>query len=171
MAYQTLDELLAHRRESLVRSDLAKPPVRSSDLRGSVQLKVVGATIAISGLALLACGLLAAGSALILGGAILYATTRWRVSRGGVPQVQFEGRPEVRIERARRILAVLEARGGATFEALLAHLRWTESALLETLCEMKDRGVVDEDVDLETGQWVYRSQEPLGGSMRLEPCK
>lgn len=58
-------------------------------------------------------------------------------------------------ERARRIHAVLDA-GDHTFEQLLGKLRWTESALLEALVVMKDSGQVVEDLDLDTGEWIYR---------------
>jgi len=61
-------------------------------------------------------------------------------------------------ERGRRILSVLEQSGDLTFEHLLAQLRWTEGALLEALMAMKESGQVVEDLDLDTGQWVYRSQ-------------
>lgn len=59
-------------------------------------------------------------------------------------------------ERARRIQSVLDA-GDHTFEQLLGKLRWTESALLEALVVMKDAGQVVEDLDLDSGEWVYRS--------------
>jgi len=73
-------------------------------------------------------------------------------------------------ERSRRVRAVLDGGGGHTFEQLLHQLRWTESALLETLVVMKDGGQVVEDLDLDTGEWVYRSQElgfGGGGPMSL----
>ncbi len=59
-------------------------------------------------------------------------------------------------ERARRIQSVLDA-GDQTFEQLLGKLRWTEPALLEALVVMKDSGQVIEDLDLDSGEWVYRS--------------
>lgn len=67
-------------------------------------------------------------------------------------------------ERARRVQAVLGQGGDFTFERLLAALKWTESALLETLLAMKEAGQVVEDLDLDTGEWVYRSQYTEYGS-------
>ncbi|MEM9458839.1 MAG: hypothetical protein AAGF11_31970 [Myxococcota bacterium] len=67
-------------------------------------------------------------------------------------------------ERARRVKAVLGQGGDFTFERLLAQLRWTESALLETLVVMKDAGQVVEDLDLDSGEWVYRAQITEYGS-------
>jgi hypothetical protein len=65
----------------------------------------------------------------------------------------------VLMERARRIQSVLDT-GDHTFEQLLGKLRWTETALLEALVVMKDSGQVVEDLDLDSGEWVYRS---IGG--------
>ena len=67
--------------------------------------------------------------------------------------------PHVLAERGRRVYAVLARGGSATFERLLAQLRWTERALVETLVAMKDSGAVVEDLDLDSGEWVYRVQE------------
>jgi predicted lipid-binding transport protein (Tim44 family) len=67
--------------------------------------------------------------------------------------------PEVIVERARRVAQVLEAGGQATFEVLLSRLSWTEKALIEALVHMKNTGAVEEDLDLDSGQWVYRVQE------------
>ncbi len=60
-------------------------------------------------------------------------------------------------ERARRIRRIMHEGGGAwTFELLQARLSWTERALAEALAYMRDRGEIVEDLDLETGKWVYR---------------
>jgi hypothetical protein len=67
--------------------------------------------------------------------------------------------PQVIAERARRIATVLESDGQATFEDLVRRLRWTEKALIEALVHMKNVGAVEEDLDLDTGQWVYRVQD------------
>ena len=66
--------------------------------------------------------------------------------------------PVVLAERARRVRSWLQERRQATFEELAQALRWTESALVETLMHMKQAGLVEEDLDLDTGQWVYRMQ-------------
>ncbi|MGH1347328.1 MAG: hypothetical protein ACRBN8_37550 [Nannocystales bacterium] len=66
--------------------------------------------------------------------------------------------PTVLAERGRRVQGWLQERRQATFEELAQALRWTESALVETLLHMKQAGVVEEDLDLDTGQWVYRMQ-------------
>jgi len=66
--------------------------------------------------------------------------------------------PHVLAERARRVHAVLAQGGAMTFEGLLARLRWMERALVEALVAMKDSGDVMEDLDLDTGEWVYRLQ-------------
>lgn len=70
--------------------------------------------------------------------------------------------PVVLAERARRVLARLETRGQETFEDLLEHLKWTERALLETLLHMTQSGVLEEDLDLDSGQWIYRGLDATG---------
>jgi hypothetical protein len=62
----------------------------------------------------------------------------------------------VSAERRRRVVATLEQHGNATFEGLMRRLGWTERALLETLVEMKANGVIEEDLNLDTGEWMYR---------------
>lgn len=64
--------------------------------------------------------------------------------------------PQVAQERQRRICAVLQQQPVNTFEAIQAQLRWTETALIEALLQMKQDGLLEEDLDLETGEWVYR---------------
>lgn len=80
--------------------------------------------------------------------------------------------PEVQHERARRVQAALQQLGDATFESLLRQLGWTEPALLETLVFMKDGGVIEEDLNLDTGEWIYRTRNDLGmgaaGGLMLE---
>jgi predicted lipid-binding transport protein (Tim44 family) len=109
-------------------------------------------------------GVVAFSSMISIGGglAVMGALKRKRA------QARDEGRralpaasatPEVIAERSRRVARVLESGGQATFEELVARLRWTEKALIEALVHMKNVGAVEEDLDLDTGQWVYRVQE------------
>jgi len=59
-------------------------------------------------------------------------------------------------QRSKRIIAVLEKSGRPlTFEALVDSTRWTRDAVLDTLLFMKEHGDVAEDLDLDTGEWVY----------------
>jgi hypothetical protein len=69
-----------------------------------------------------------------------------------------QGDPSVARERGRRVRMLLGQTGQSTFEQLLAKLRWTEAALVQTLVALKDAGQVVEDLDLDTGEWVYRLQ-------------
>ena len=66
--------------------------------------------------------------------------------------------PVVLAERSRRVRDWLQTRPQATFEEIAQALRWTESALVETLLHMKESGVLEEDLDLDSGQWIYRMQ-------------
>lgn len=62
-------------------------------------------------------------------------------------------------ERARRVRAILARASSAselfTFEQLVRESRWTNAAMLSTLVHMKERGEVVEDLNLDTGEWVY----------------
>lgn len=64
--------------------------------------------------------------------------------------------PTVLAERGRRIVALLGERGPLTFEAIVAELRWTQAAVLETLVALKGSGTIEEDLDLESGLWIYK---------------
>ncbi len=78
-------------------------------------------------------------------------------------------------ERARRVRAILARASSAselfTFEQLIKESRWTQAAMLSTLLHMKERGEVVEDLNLDTGEWVYSlADEPSvsgGGSLML----
>lgn len=71
-------------------------------------------------------------------------------------------------ERARRVRAILARASSAselfTFEQLIKESRWTQAAMLSTLLHMKERGEVVEDLNLDTGEWVYSlADEPSAG--------
>ncbi len=63
-------------------------------------------------------------------------------------------------QRSKRI-SVLLAKAGRplTYEALVDRTKWTRDAVLDTLLFMKERGEVAEDLDLDTGEWVYSASE------------
>jgi hypothetical protein len=110
-------------------------------------------------------GTVALGSMFTAGGGLAFLGLRKlaKGSPGGAaastgPAMLPPSRQQLMTERARRMRAVLE-RGPSTFERITATLRWTESAVLETLVFMKDAGVVIEDLDLDTGEWIYRLQD------------
>lgn len=103
---------------------------------------IFGAMITIGG------GLFALGVAKAVGGGATAPVARR-------PSVD----PNVMAERERRVRAVLDRVGQATFEQLLGQLRWTQMAMLETLVHLKERGSIVEDLDLDTGEWVYRVQQ------------
>ena len=79
-------------------------------------------------------------------------------------------------ERARRVRAILARASSAselfTFEQLIKESRWTQAAMLSTLLHMKERGEVVEDLNLDTGEWVYSLAEDAvavgPGSLMLE---
>lgn len=122
-------------------------------------------------------GTVALGSMFTLGGGLAFLGLR-KLSRGGGkaegalaagPAMLPPSRERLMVERSRRLAAVLD-HGPSTFERLVATLRWTETAVLEALVYMKDAGVVVEDLDLETGEWIYRLQDTdfgTAGSLTL----
>lgn len=151
----------------------ATPPARQSDLRQWVHEQTVASpkVLATGGLGLLAAsvlGFLVLGPANVITVVALssMATTGAGLAfLGLLKHKDRDAQPKalppassatVIAERARRVQAVLDE-GDHTFEQLLGRLRWTESALLEALVAMKDAGQIIEDLDLDSGEWVYRS--------------
>ena len=84
--------------------------------------------------------------------------------------------PRLLAERSRRVRAILAGASSAselhTFERLVQESRWTQAAMLSTLLHMKERGEVVEDLNLDTGEWVYSLAEDAvaagPGSLMLE---
>lgn len=70
--------------------------------------------------------------------------------------------PHVLAERCRRVKAILRrVEGPTTFERLVRESKWTQAAMLSTLLHMKEQGEIIEDLDLDTGQWVYTLADGL----------
>ena len=71
--------------------------------------------------------------------------------------------PRLLAERGKRVRAILARATSAselyTFERLVQESRWTQAAMLSTLLHMKERGEVVEDLNLDTGEWVYSLAE------------
>jgi hypothetical protein len=98
-------------------------------------------------------------SMLTLGGGLAILGGLKRVSSAMPPALPApKGDPSLLAERGRRVRRLLAELGQSTFEQLLTRLRWVESALVQTLVAMKDAGQIVEDLDLDTGEWVYRLQ-------------
>lgn len=105
------------------------------------------------------------GSMMTLGGGIAILGGLKRASALVPPALPApKGDPAVAAERGRRVRKVLAQSGQSTFEQLLARLRWTEPALVQTLVALKDAGLLVEDLDLDTGEWIYRlaSSDEMG---------
>lgn len=106
-------------------------------------------------------GTVALGSMFTLGGGLAFLGMRKLAAsppQTALPPALPPSKQALQIERSRRLRPVLEA-GPATFERIAGTLRWTETAVLETLVFMKEAGAVVEDLDLDTGEWIYRLQE------------
>ncbi len=118
-------------------------------------------------------GVVALGSMITLGGGLAFLGVLKRGGRESDDDTKAlppASAAAVIAERSRRVQQCLDKGGHYTFEQLMAQLRWTEGALLETLVAMKDGGLLVEDLDLETGEWFYRSQVATygtGGAMTL----
>lgn len=84
--------------------------------------------------------------------------------------------PQLLAERSRRVRAILSNVTSAselyTFERLVKESRWTQAAMLSTLLHMKERGEVVEDLNLDSGEWVYSVADDAvaagPGSLMLE---
>lgn len=127
---------------------------------GGVSLATLGAVLGIfatiftTGLLVpaIAAGLLTVGG----GFAFLGGYKRVQTSRNeGLKSLPAEN-PKIVEERSRRISQILANSGQPyTFERLFETLRWTRAALISTLIYMKEKDQVIEDLDLDTGEWVY----------------
>jgi len=103
-------------------------------------------------------GMMVLSSLFTVGGGLAFLGILKRKGRSEEPKaLPPASSATVIAERSRRVLALLERGGDHTFEQLMGQLRWTEAALLETLVAMKEAGQIVEDLDLDTGEWVYRS--------------
>lgn len=136
-------------------------------LFGGLAMSVVGGALFLLAPLSLATAI-AAGTSVTVGGGLAYLGLIKR--RKPPPGEEQKALPEshtsplVIAERSRRVTVVLNQLGQATYETVLKRLQWTDDALLETLVHMKDAGEVEEDLDLDTGEWIYKANvgEVLG---------
>jgi len=130
-------------------------------LMGGIGLASIGALGAMLGPAGFVATVLF-GSAFTFGGGMAFLgglKARAKARQAALPAApETTTSPSVLTERARRVHSILDRGGSFTFEHLVAELRWTESALLEALVYLKQAGTMVEDLDLDSGQWVYCSQ-------------
>ena len=100
--------------------------------------------------------LLSAGLCLLLLGVIKKVMTQAAPPANPTPEPID---PKLLGERSRRVRAILSKATAAselfTFERLVKESRWTQAAMLSTLLHMKERGEIVEDLNLDTGEWVY----------------
>ena len=175
MAHRPVEELRIHLATGALVPVGSNPRPKTSDLRGWVErsalpppaLMLGGVGLALVGLGLGLVLPLTMGTATLFGGMVTFG--------GGVAflgglkrKAQAEAAkalppgptvsPVVLAERSRRVRDWLQGRPQATFEEIAQALRWTESALVETLVHMKQTGALEEDLDLDSGQWIYRMQ-------------
>ncbi len=67
---------------------------------------------------------------------------------------------------ARALLAAVEARGTGELEHFADELQWSEGRTAAALLVLIERGSVEEDLDVDTGHWVYRPVRVLSGLER-----
>lgn len=73
------------------------------------------------------------------------------------------GLSQVAIERRTRMLAILKRmQRPLSFETLQGELQWTDEAILTTLRDLLANERITEDLNLESGHWVYQlNDEPV----------
>lgn len=175
MARENVDDLQA--RGSLVLA-AEKSGVRDAvldPLAWSDKTALSWKTIVLAGAGMLGIGLLGAtllpigfaglpvwGGLVTMGGGLVFLGGRKaRMGRPPPPRALSASEVAVVQERARRVRArILKGEGEYTFERLVGELRWTDEAVLSALLHMRDTGDIIEDLNLDTGQWVYRLQDP-----------
>jgi hypothetical protein len=136
-----------------------------------LSLGVVGLSVAAVGFAALAnapvtwIGAVLCKSAMAVGGGLAFlGLDKGRRARITPPPPVPVDRVVLE-ERSRRI-RLLMAAGGAewTFDLLRARLEWTDEAMVEALLHMRDGRQIIEDLNLDSGKWVYRLQDAPPGS-------
>jgi hypothetical protein len=120
----------------------------------------------------IANSLLSAGACLVFLGFVKRVWSRVQPAAAPAPDPVD---PRLLAERSRRVRAILARAPAAdvyTFERLVQESRWTQAAMLSTLLHMKERGELIEDLNLDTGEWVYSlAADPVAsspGSLMLE---
>lgn len=112
----------------------------------------------------IANSLLSAGACLVFLGFVKRVWQRHRPELAPAP-APVDAR--LLAERTRRVKAIL-TRGPSdlyTFERLVRESKWTQAAMLSTLLHMKEQGELIEDLDLDTGEWVYSlTEDPVAGA-------
>lgn len=120
----------------------------------------------------IANSLLSAGACLVFLGFVKRVWTRAQPAPAPAPTPVD---PKLLAERSRRVRAILAQAASTqvyTFERLVRESKWTQAAMLSTLLHMKERGELIEDLNLDTGEWVYSlTEDPVAGvpgSLMLE---
>jgi hypothetical protein len=157
----------------------ARPDAREWLVRspGSWQVMVgMGLTLSGAGLLLgvlgpvmltlwIANSLLSAGAFLVFLGFVKRVLQRQRPDALPAPPPPVD--PRLLAERSRRVRSILARATGElyTFERLVRDSKWTQAAMLSTLLHMKERGEIIEDLNLDTGEWVYSlTEDPVAGA-------
>lgn len=178
MARENVGELVSQRGTALARPEDAAPPATLDPRALAARSAMPWRVMVSSGLAMVALGVVAAAltttgffgtvilSSLMTMGAglaFLGLAKRRTAARStpSAPRALSASEHAVLKERSRRIQGIFAQSGRPmTFEALVRATRWTRDAVLSTLVFMKERGEVLEDLDLDTGEWVYSPQDP-----------
>lgn len=152
------DAPLAPAQPGDVHTSLARLPAHWPTLLvGGVALAAFGAlglVLADTFLGLMLANTFVSGGALI---AVLGLLKRWSGVVRPAPALPASGiDARVLAERCRRVRGLLHRGVGEyTFERLVRELKWTQAAMLSTLLHMKEQGEIVEDLNLDTGEWVY----------------
>jgi len=113
----------------------------------------------------LANSLLSAGACLVFLGFVKRVWSRTQPAAAPAPAPVD---PRLLAERTRRVRAILAQAPSVevyTFERLVHESKWTQAAMLSTLLHMKERGELIEDLNLDTGEWVYSlTEDPVAGA-------
>ena len=87
-------------------------------------------------------------------GTVAVGTMKRRLAQGeGERDSSVEKLLEARISRLKPLLA--EKSQENTIERLIARSRMTEEAVVEALLAMKQRGMIEEELNLDNGEWYY----------------
>lgn len=97
------------------------------------------------------------GLLLLLCGSLYFATRKEKHREGESLDLS-----EVATQRRLRLFLHLQEQGPLTIEALQEELQWTQEALFSALQGLLQQERIREDLDLETGHWIYELvDEPM----------
>jgi len=129
---------------------------RSKMVRYGAALAFIGFSVQIVGTATLGPSVFTIMGFLAIVASIFFFQAAYKLTTPDSATPQLTDASSVDQQRAQRLAAALStAPGPVAIEEIAQVMRWTPQAVATGLKVLADRGEVVEDLDLETGHWIY----------------